>query len=277
MRIQRGRFDGSVAVVTGAGSGIGLATARLLVDQGATLVAVDWRPERTLADLTRNGESAPNSAIVVLGADVTEESDVGRCFDDAFSRFGHIDVLVNCAGIVEGDDIASIERASWDRNIASVLTSVYLCTRKALALMVPAHRGSIVNIASVNGLGAFGDDAYSAAKAGVMNLTKSVAVRYGSVGIRCNAVAPADIRTPRWAPRLHDDPELLDRLARWYPLGRIGEPEDVARAALFLASDEASWITGTTLVVDGGLLAGNRAMMSEMYPLPPGGDRPSSG
>ena len=110
----------------------------------------------------------------------------------------------------------------------------------------------------------FGEEAYSAAKAGVINLTQSLAVRYGQQGIRANAIAPGTIRTPIWEKQLRKAPELFERLAKWYPLGRIGEPEDVAHAALFLASDEASWITGTVLRVDGGLLAGNNVMTHEL-------------
>jgi NAD(P)-dependent dehydrogenase (short-subunit alcohol dehydrogenase family) len=130
--------------------------------------------------------------------------------------------------------------------------------------MIERGKGALVNIASVNGLSALGNEAYSAAKAGMINLTQGIAVRYGANGIRCNAIAPATIRTPIWQERIDRDPMVFERLVKWYPLGRVGEPDDIANAALFLASDDASWITGTVLVVDGGLLAGSFRMTREL-------------
>ena len=130
--------------------------------------------------------------------------------------------------------------------------------------MIKQRRGVIVNIASVNGLAYFGNEAYSAAKAGVINLTQSMAVRYGRYGIRANAIAPGSVRTPIWQQRIDKDPQVLETLKKWYPLGRIGEPDDIAKAALFLASDAASWITGIVLPVDGGLMAGNPEMAREL-------------
>src|SRR5256885_5610822 len=126
--------------------------------------------------------------------------------------------------------------------------------------MSERHSGVSVNIASVKGLSALGNEAYSAAKAGMINLTQGIAVRYGGHGIRCNAIAPGTIRTPIWQERVERDPAVFQRLVKWYPLGRVGEPDDIANAAMFLASDEAAWITGTVLRVDGGLLAGNYRM-----------------
>lgn len=128
--------------------------------------------------------------------------------------------------------------------------------------------GVILNISSVNALGYYGNEAYSAAKAGILSLTRSLAVRYGPHGVRVNAIAPGTLRTPAWEKRREEDPEVFERVARWYPLGRIGEPEDVAGAALFLASDEAAWISGAVLPVDGGLNAGNMQMMREIIKKP---------
>ena len=122
----------------------------------------------------------------------------------------------------------------------------------------------IVNIASVNGIAYFANEAYSAAKAGMINLTQAIAVRYGAHGVRCVAIAPGTIRTPIWQEKVEKDPEVFERLRKWYPLGRVGEPEDIANAAMFLASDDAGWITGTVLTVDGGLLAGNYRMTREL-------------
>jgi NAD(P)-dependent dehydrogenase (short-subunit alcohol dehydrogenase family) len=130
--------------------------------------------------------------------------------------------------------------------------------------MIALGGGAIVNIASVNGLTGLGEEAYSAAKAGVINLTQNMALKYGRHGVRVNVICPGTIRTPIWEPILQKDPAVFERLARWYPLGRVGAPEDVAKAALFLASDDAAWITGATLVVDGGLMAGNFRMGQEL-------------
>jgi NAD(P)-dependent dehydrogenase (short-subunit alcohol dehydrogenase family) len=128
--------------------------------------------------------------------------------------------------------------------------------------------GVILNISSVNALGYYGNEAYSAAKAGILSLTRSLAVRYGPSGVRVNAIAPGTLRTPAWEKRREADPGVFERVARWYPLGRIGEPEDVAGAALFLASDEAAWISGAVLPVDGGLTTGNMEMMKEIIKEP---------
>jgi NAD(P)-dependent dehydrogenase (short-subunit alcohol dehydrogenase family) len=145
-----------------------------------------------------------------------------------------------------------------------VLKSVFLCSKALLPQMLERHSGAIVNIASVNGLTGLGEEPYSAAKAGMVNLTKNMALKYGPRGVRVNCICPGTIRTPIWQPQLDKDPQVFDRLVPWYPLGRIGEPEDIARAALFLASDDASWITGTTLTVDGGLTAGSYRMGQDL-------------
>ena len=156
------------------------------------------------------------------------------------------------------------DEPTWERDVSVVLKSVFLCSQAVLPSMIERRGGVIVNITSVNGLSALGNEAYSAAKAGVINLTQGIAVRYGHHGIRCNAIAPGTIRTPIWQERIDRDPVVFERLVKWYPLGRVGEPEDIANAAMFLASDDAGWITGTVLTVDGGLLAGNYRMTREL-------------
>jgi NAD(P)-dependent dehydrogenase (short-subunit alcohol dehydrogenase family) len=160
--------------------------------------------------------------------------------------------------------VLEIDEATWDRDVAVVLKSVFLCSQAVLPSMIERKRGVIVNISSVNALTALGNEAYSAAKAGMINLTQGIAVRYGAHGIRCNAIAPGTVRTPIWQERIDRDPVVFQRLVKWYPLGRVGEPEDIANATMFLASDEASWITGAVLPVDGGLLAGNYRMTREL-------------
>jgi NAD(P)-dependent dehydrogenase (short-subunit alcohol dehydrogenase family) len=134
--------------------------------------------------------------------------------------------------------------------------------------MTANRSGVILHISSVNALAYYGNEAYSAAKAGILSLTRSLAVRYGAFGVRVNAIAPGTLRTPAWEQRRQKDHGVFERVAKWYPLGRIGEPEDVAGAALFLASDEAAWISGAVLPVDGGLTAGNVQMMQEIVKEP---------
>jgi NAD(P)-dependent dehydrogenase (short-subunit alcohol dehydrogenase family) len=181
--------------------------------------------------------------------------------------YGQIDILVNNASIAEGNDILEFDEDVWDANLDVVLKSVYLCAKAVVPAMINQGRGgAIVNIASVNALTALGHMAYSAAKAGVVNLTKNMAVYYGQYNIRVNAISPGTVRTPIWEPRVAVNPHIFEELAQWYPLGRVGEPEDVAKAALFLASDDAAWVTGETLVVDGGLLAGNYRMIRGLEP-----------
>jgi NAD(P)-dependent dehydrogenase (short-subunit alcohol dehydrogenase family) len=156
--------------------------------------------------------------------------------------------------------ILDIDEALWDLNVDVVLKGVYLCSRAVLPGMIERGSGVILNIGSVNGLMGIGESAYSAAKAGMVNLTQNMAIHYGDEGVRVNCIAPGTIRTPIWNERLAKEPGVFENLAKWYPLQRVGEPEDVAKAALFLCSDDASWITGVTLPVDGGLTAGSYGM-----------------
>jgi meso-butanediol dehydrogenase / (S,S)-butanediol dehydrogenase / diacetyl reductase len=248
--------------VTGAGSGIGRVMAKRFAAEGAAVVAVDIVAERA-EDVAQEIASAGGEAIGTH-ADVSVAVDVAATRARAEEAFQRIDVLVNNAAVEGGDDILDMDEAVWDRDLAVCLKSVFLCSKEVLPGMIERRSGVIVNISSVNGLAYFANDAYSAAKAGVISLTKSIAVRYGRHGIRCVAIAPGTIRTPIWQQRHDKEPEVFERLTRWYPLRRVGEPEDVASTALFLASDEASWITGTVVTVDGGLLGGNEQMAREL-------------
>jgi meso-butanediol dehydrogenase/(S,S)-butanediol dehydrogenase/diacetyl reductase len=256
------RFKDKVVIVTGGGSGIGRVIAQRFAAEGAKVAVVDWlgnRAEAVSAEISRAGGQC-----TAIRADVSDAQDVESMVAEVGSRLGPVDVLVNNAAIAEGDDVLQIDQTTWDRDVAVVLRSVFLCSKAVLAQMIDRGGGAIVNIASVNGLSALGNEAYSAAKAGVINLTQGIAVRYGQHGVRCNAIAPGTIRTPIWQERIDRDPVVFQRLVKWYPLGRVGEPDDIANAVLFLASDEASWITGTVLRVDGGLLAGNFRMTREL-------------
>jgi len=256
------RLAGRTAIVTGGGSGIGRVIARRFAEEGAAVVVADWVAEKAqevAAEIEASGGQA-----LATHTDVSRPGDVAAMRAAAVSAFGAVEVLVNNAAIDGGDDVLQIDEETWDRDLAIVLKSAFLCAKEVLPGMVARGRGVIVNIASVNGIAYFANEAYSAAKAGMINLTQSIAVRYGARGVRCVAIAPGTIRTPIWQERVDREPQIFERLKEWYPLGRVGEPEDIANAALFLASDEASWITGTVLRVDGGLLAGSARMAREL-------------
>jgi NAD(P)-dependent dehydrogenase (short-subunit alcohol dehydrogenase family) len=256
------QFENRTVVVTGGGSGIGLAMATRFAAEGAAVVIADRDAER--ATNAARQISASGGKVIAAHTDVSLSLEVDSMVALAEKSFGRVDVLVNNAASCVGDNLTQMTEEIWDRDLSICLKSAFLCSRRVLPGMIKRRGGVIINIASVNGLGYFGNEAYSAAKAGMINLTGSLAVRYGRYGIRANAIAPGSIRTPAWQQRIEQDPEVFERLRKWYPLGRIGEPEDVANAALFLASDAASWITGTVLRVDGGLMAGNPVMAGEL-------------
>jgi NAD(P)-dependent dehydrogenase (short-subunit alcohol dehydrogenase family) len=250
------RLAGKRALVTGGGTGIGRATAELFAREGAR-VMVSGRRRAELEETVRLCEKAGGTAGLVTG-DVAKAEDAERMAKETARALGGIDVLVNNAGIiVRNATVTSVSIEDWRRVIDIDLHGVFLVSRFALLEMVPAGRGgAIVHVSSVAGI--VGDPKlapYNAAKGGVNLLTKNMALDYAPHGIRVNAVCPGRVWTPMPMSRLKpgDDPEAI--LAAWgknIPLGRVGRPEDIAQAILFLAGDESSWITGTTLVVDGG-------------------------
>jgi len=246
-------LDGKVAVVIGGTSGIGAESARWLHRAGAATV-VAGRRDKQGQDVAR--ELGTNGLYV--RTDVTREDEVMHLMRAVVDRFGRIDVLVNSFGVINRIPLPDLSRDVWDRTLEANLTGVFLACRHVVPVMQRQHAGSIVNIASYLAFrgGAGNTPVYNAAKAGIIGLTCSMAVRHGRDGIRVNSVCPAFVPTElnrdRWEGL---PPEQLQGIADRYPLGRLGTPADVAAAVVFLASDEAGWITGVSLPVDGGIMA----------------------
>ncbi|MFG2329428.1 SDR family NAD(P)-dependent oxidoreductase [Streptomyces sp. NPDC048604] len=250
-RFQTGRFQGHTALVTGAARGIGAATAHRLAAEGATVLLAD-------VDLAAAEETAAGiPRAVALRCDVGDRASVEAAVGYAAERFGGLDVLVNnaLARVVPADGPFEDEPDdAWTQSLSVTLMGAVRCARAALPLLAASGRGAIVNIGSVNAEQDFGNHAYSAAKAGLGSFTRTLAGEAAPRGVRVNQINPGTVATRAWEGRQ----EELDALARRvYPLGRVGRPEDIAAAVAFLASADASWITGTTLRVDGGLLAVN--------------------
>jgi NAD(P)-dependent dehydrogenase (short-subunit alcohol dehydrogenase family) len=250
-------FRDKVVAVTGAAGGIGQALCRHFAKEGALIAALDQT-----ASVEAFAKELEDEGAKVISAicDVGDADAVAR----AFERFGPVDILVNNAGGSDHPTFAGTDPDGWVRDVNRNMNGAYYCAHAVLPGMKEKRGGSIIAIGSVNGVSAFGDPAYSAAKAGLISLTKSLALEYGRYGIRANIVLPATVRTPLWVRRARKNPDILSQLVRWYPLGRIVEPEDVANAVAFLASDAASAITGIALPVDCGLTAGNIVMTREL-------------
>lgn len=257
------RHENRTVLVTGAAHGIGRQIALHLSAEGAAVAVLDIDlagAEATAALLRDRGGRA-----WAAKADITDMSAVEAAVDGAEAALGPVDILVNNAAYTVAGDLEHIPLDTWHREVDVNVNGTYHCLRAVLPRMQTRNHGVVVNIASVNGVRYFGNPAYSAAKAALINLTQSVASEYGRHGIRCNAVLPGSVRTDNitWTIRQERDPEVFRKLARWYPLGRVAEPADIAKAVSFLASDEASYITGVALPVDGGLLAGMNVMISD--------------
>lgn len=258
------RFHGRVAIVTGGGEGIGRATAQRLAAEGAAVVVTDIDAAAAGRCVDAIGEAGGQAAASI--GSVTDEAAVAAAVALAVARFGALDVLVNNAAFTVKSTLDDCAPADWDREFDVTLRGAFLFARAALAPMVAQGRGAIVNIGSVNALLYLGNPAYSAAKAGLVSLTQSLAVEAGPRGVRTNMVSPGSVRTGHvtWVERQRRDPAIFEKLARWYPVGRVGRPEDIAAAICFLASDEAAFVNGANLVVDGGLTAGMGVMAREL-------------
>jgi meso-butanediol dehydrogenase / (S,S)-butanediol dehydrogenase / diacetyl reductase len=253
-----GRLDNKVAFITGAASGIGSACALRFADEGAAIAgfdlsaAGDERWQRTVA-------TAPRSHL--HSGDVRDDAAVASAVGAAKERFGRIDILVNSAGVAGGGPVHLIDPDEFARVMDVNLKGTYLACRHVLPLMLEQGAGSIVNIASIEGIEGFeGGSAYNASKGAVILLTRNMAVDYARKGIRVNAICPGFIETPLFGS-LWEMPgmeAIREAIRDAHQLGRFGKPEEIANAALFLSSDEASFVTGHSLVVDGGYTAGRR-------------------
>jgi NAD(P)-dependent dehydrogenase (short-subunit alcohol dehydrogenase family) len=259
------RFQGKVAIVTGGGDGIGRATAIRLAAEGAAVMVFDINPAG--AEATVGAVHAAGGTALAHAGSVTSEADIAAGLAATVDKFGKLDVLVNNAGFALTATLSDLDAAYWDREFDGNVKGAWLWARAAMPVLMQAGgRGNIVNIGSVNGLMYFGNPAYSAAKAALLSLTKSLAVEYGPRGVRTNMVSPGTIQTgaEAWTKRIKRDPKIFEKLSRWYPVGRVGKPEDIAAAVCYLAADEAGFCNGTNLVVDGGLTAGMPIMAEEL-------------
>ena len=245
-------LSGRVALVTGASQGIGRTCALKLASQGATVAAVARNQEK-LDELVKEIVAAGGKAST-FSLDVANEEQIKSVFKDALAQLGKIDILINNAGITKDTLIMRMKRADWDAVINTNLTSAYLCTQQVISSMLKQRWGRVINITSVFGqTGQAGQTNYSSSKAGLIGLTMALAREVASRNITCNAVAPGFIETSMTSG-LSD--EFKETALKMIPLGRVGAPEDVANAVAFLASDEASYITGHVLNVNGGMLMG---------------------
>ena len=262
-----GRLEGKVALVTGGASGIGRGCALRFAQEGARLLGFDLK-EPFEGDWVAAAAAAPAAHFET--GDVRNEVDLARAVAAAKERFGRIDVLLNSAGVAGGGPVHLITVEDWERVIDVNLKGTFLASRQVLPLMLAQGSGSIIHLASVEGLEGFeGGSAYNASKGAVVLLTKNMAMDYARKGIRVNCICPGFIDTPLLRG-LVETPALAEQRARIqdaHQLGRFGRPEEIANAALFLACAESSFVTGHSLVVDGGYTAGHRFGLSRLMGL----------
>lgn len=244
------RLKNKIAIITGGGTGIGLSCARLFCREGARSVIFGRREDRLDEAVTEIG----NTALAVSG-DITRNEDIKRLVETTIRTYGKVDILINNAGVFTGSPVHEMQDSDWDAILNINLTGIFKLTREVLPHMMQQKSGSLIHISSILGLIATPNvAAYNTSKGALNQFSRSLAVEYGSSGIRSNAVCPGLIAT-EMTEELMSDKELMQEWSKNYPIGRFGQPDDIAQACLFLASDESSFVTGTLLPVDGGYTA----------------------
>lgn len=254
-------FAGRNILITGAAGGIGVGLCDYFLAAGARLLAVDL--DGAALDAQRGASRAPDR-FHAAAIDLTDAAAVRAAVEAFAAEHGAVDTLINNAGAAAATALANLTPEGWDHDLAINLTAAYNCVEAVKPAMFAAGSGVILNIGTVNGMTALGHPAYSAAKAGLISYTRSLAIEYGPKGIRANILCPGTVRTQAWNARVAKRPEVLTELRKWYPLRNFPTPEDIAKAAAFLISDDARMITGVVLPVDAGLTAGNPVMAAEL-------------
>lgn len=254
------KLNGKVTIITGASGGIGKAAARKMLDEGSKIVLVsrDKDKLKKLVDELAGNNSTNKNDIMYVRADVTHESEVLNTIEQVLTSFDKIDILINCAAIInDPTPFHLMTEDQWSSLLNINLKGTLQPIKAVIPIMMEQKSGNIINISSVLGIRAIPKvpfSVYGVTKAGIIMLTKSIAVEYGQYNIRCNCIAPSTIRSPMLEPYLQDE-NARKVLEASFPLKRIGEPEDVANAILYLASEDSSWMTGTVMAVDGGISA----------------------
>ncbi|MCB1548562.1 MAG: SDR family oxidoreductase [Hyphomicrobiaceae bacterium] len=247
-------FENKHVLITGAGGGIGRVLATTFGVAGAVVSGFD-----------ANGEMLEGAPVTYRSVfDMLDAAATAAAVEALIDARGVPDILINNAGYTRSETLPTVDRDAWDTDIGVNLTGVFDITRPVVDGMVARGSGAVVFISSVNALGHYGNPAYSAAKAGILAYCRAIAVEYGKHGVRANAICPGSVRTRAWDHRVARDPAVLKKVTGLYPLGRMVEPQDVANAALFLASPLAAGITGVTLPVDAGLTAGSLPFLRDV-------------
>jgi cyclopentanol dehydrogenase len=255
------RLKNKTAIITGSGTGIGRASAILFAKEGASVVICGRRKQKLkevesaiIKDLKLKAKDPKR--VLSVSCDISKQDDVSKLINKTIKQFNKIDILVNNAGVFGGPSVVHKHTlANWEKVININLKGMFILAKKVIPKMISNGGGSIINIASILGMVAIPEaPAYNASKGGVIMLTKSIAVEYGRHNIRANSICPGVVRTPMTQGLLADK-KTSSALLNLYPMGKFGKPEDIAYGCLYLASDESSWVTGTTLTIDGGYTA----------------------